>query len=165
MAQVDRVQELLDDVYAKAFFSCPDGLDISVTRKSETKQPLTTKDSHPHPHPHSHPHPPRYFRPGSGFFSSDMRSALTAKGYTIVLGSVYPHDAQARFAKVNKWHILRGVRPGAIVVCHDGREWTPEMLDGVLKELVVERGYRVGTVSEVLEYQRGLSTQLRKEIS
>lgn len=156
--QVDRVQRLLDAVYAKVFPS------TTITTDA-TRDGVGTGDDGVGASGGAQK-AAKYFRPGSGFFTSEMRSALSAKGYKIVLGSVYPHDAQVRWSKVNKWHILRRVRPGAIVVCHDGREWTPSMLDGVLRELVCNKGYTVGTVSEVLEYQRTIrSGKERKKVS
>lgn len=93
--------------------------------------------------------PPDYFRPGSGFFSARMRALVRSLGYRLVLGSVYPHDAQISWAWLNAWHVLGGVRPGSIVVCHDGRSWTLPMLERVLPELR-RRGYEVVTVSELL---------------
>ena len=92
---------------------------------------------------------PKYFRPGSGFFSTRLRSIVQELGYTLVLGNVYPHDAQLPFAWLNARHILSKVRPGAIVVCHDRRAWTAPMLKVVLPELR-RRGYSVVSVSELL---------------
>ncbi|KAJ5666603.1 hypothetical protein N7462_011012 [Penicillium macrosclerotiorum] len=89
------------------------------------------------------------FRPGSGFFSSRMRSLIQQLGYRLVLGDVYPHDPQIPFAKLNAKHILDMTRPGSIIICHDRREWTLPMLRIVLPELR-RRGYRVRTVSELL---------------
>ncbi|PGH29765.1 hypothetical protein GX50_07492 [[Emmonsia] crescens] len=99
------------------------------------------------------PKPPRYFRPGSGFFTTRMRRALAALDYKLVLGSVYPHDAQIPFSRVNAHHVLDMVKPGAIVICHDGRSWTAPMLRLVLPELR-RRGYRVVTVTELLREYR-----------
>ncbi|EUC28679.1 carbohydrate esterase family 4 protein [Bipolaris zeicola 26-R-13] len=96
------------------------------------------------------PHPPRYFRPGSGFFSTRMRRQIKEMGYQMVLGSVYPHDPQIAYPSVNARHILSMVRPGSIIICHDRREWTVVMLRKVLPELK-RRGYRITTVSELLE--------------
>ncbi|KIX03419.1 uncharacterized protein Z518_06971 [Rhinocladiella mackenziei CBS 650.93] len=91
---------------------------------------------------------PRYFRPGSGFFSTSMRQVLRDLDYRLVLGNIYPHDAQISFWRLNAWHILSMVRPGGIIVCHD-RKWTPSMLRTVLPELK-RRGYEVVTVTELL---------------
>jgi peptidoglycan/xylan/chitin deacetylase (PgdA/CDA1 family) len=96
------------------------------------------------------PHPPRYFRPGSGFFSTRMRAQIKEMEYQMVLGSVYPHDPQIGYPSVNARHILSMVRPGSIIICHDRREWTAPMLRKVLPELK-RRGYRVTTVSGLLE--------------
>jgi peptidoglycan/xylan/chitin deacetylase (PgdA/CDA1 family) len=93
--------------------------------------------------------PPKYFRPGSGFFTDRMRRTVTALGYRMVLGGVYPHDPQIRVASLNAKHILSMLRPGAIIICHDRRGWTVPMLKMVLPE-IKKQGYRVVTVTELL---------------
>ncbi|KAK7908487.1 hypothetical protein PG985_015790 [Apiospora marii] len=93
--------------------------------------------------------PPQYFRPGSGFFSDRMRRLVDRMGYRLVLGSIYPHDPQIQYPAVNARHILSMLRPGAIIICHDRRPWTPPMLRTVLKEMKA-RGYQAVTVSELL---------------
>ena len=94
--------------------------------------------------------PPKYFRPGSGFFSDRMRSRLKALGYRLVLGSIYPHDPQIPYAGVNARHVLSMLRPGGIIICHDGREWTVPMLREVLPEMR-KRGYRVVKLTSLLK--------------
>jgi len=94
--------------------------------------------------------PPRYFRPGSGFFSERMREVVRRLGYRLVLGSIYPHDPQIPYWRLNAAHVLSMVRPGGIIICHDGRSWTIPMLEKVLPELR-RRGYRVVTVSTLLK--------------
>lgn len=90
------------------------------------------------------------FRPGSGFFSSRMRTLVKGVGYRLVLGDVYPHDPQVPFWKLNASHILSMVKPGSIIICHDRRDWTVPMLQKVLPELN-RRGYRVVTVTGLLK--------------
>ncbi|KAH4902937.1 hypothetical protein HBI80_129600 [Parastagonospora nodorum] len=97
--------------------------------------------------------PNRFFRPGSGFFSSSMRQQVQAMGYQMVLGSVYPHDPQISYPSINARHILSMVRPGSIVICHDRRGWTVPMLRKVLPGLK-SRGYTVTTVSGLLDAER-----------
>lgn len=92
----------------------------------------------------------QYFRPGSGLFNTQMRAMVARLGYRMVLGSVYPHDPQIPYWWLNAWHILSMARNGGIVVCHDRRSWTIPMLKKVLPELR-RRGYRVVTISELLE--------------
>jgi peptidoglycan/xylan/chitin deacetylase (PgdA/CDA1 family) len=94
----------------------------------------------------------RLFRPGSGWFNRAMVRTAADRGYRTVLGSVYPFDALIPFPAFLSWYILRGVRPGAILVLHDGPERGPrtvEVLRRVLPELG-RRGYRVVTVTELL---------------
>lgn len=93
--------------------------------------------------------PQKYFRPGSGFFSTTMRETLTDLGYRLVLGNIYPHDPQIPFWRLNANHILSMLRPGGIIICHDRRSWTVPMLRKVLPEMK-RRGYRVVTVTELL---------------
>lgn len=97
--------------------------------------------------------PPKYFRPGSGFFSGRMRETLGRLGYRLVLGSIYPHDPQISLWRVNASHILSMLRPGGIIVCHDRRGWTAPMLRKVLPE-IRRRGYRIVTLTQLLKESR-----------
>ena len=99
-------------------------------------------------------HPPRYFRPGSGFFSGRMRRMLLDLEYRLVLGNIYPHDPQISFWKFNAKHILSMLRPGGIVICHDRRSWTIPMLKKVLPE-IRNQGYRIVTVTDLLREKQG----------
>ncbi|OCK79452.1 carbohydrate esterase family 4 protein [Lepidopterella palustris CBS 459.81] len=94
--------------------------------------------------------PIKYFRPGSGFFSERMLNVVSKLGYQLVLGSIYPHDPQISYWRVNASHILSMLRPGGIIICHDRRSWTAPMLRKVLPEMR-RRGYRVVTVTELLK--------------
>ena len=93
--------------------------------------------------------PPKYFRPGSGIFSARMRKRLSRLEYRLVLGSIYPHDPQIPYWRINANHILSMLQPGGIIICHDRRSWTPPMLRTVLPE-IRRKGYRVVTVTELL---------------
>jgi peptidoglycan/xylan/chitin deacetylase (PgdA/CDA1 family) len=93
--------------------------------------------------------PPHLFRPGWGFFSTRMRKIIASAGYRLVLGNIFPFDPQVPFWRVNAWHILSMLQPGAIIICHDRRSWTAPMLRKVLPEMK-RRGYKVMTVTELL---------------
>jgi peptidoglycan/xylan/chitin deacetylase (PgdA/CDA1 family) len=97
--------------------------------------------------------PPKYFRPGSGFFSNRMRKSVKDMHYQIVLGSIYPHDPMISWWRVNARHILSMLRPGGIIICHDRRSWTVPMLRKVLPEMK-RRGYRVVTLTELLKEKK-----------
>ncbi|KAK3355937.1 hypothetical protein B0H65DRAFT_453647 [Neurospora tetraspora] len=96
----------------------------------------------------------KYYRPGSGFFSERMLSLVRKLGYRLVLGSIYPHDAQIGYAWLNARHILSMLSPGGIIICHDRRSWTPPMLRKVLPEMQ-RRGYKAVTVTQLLEEATG----------
>jgi peptidoglycan/xylan/chitin deacetylase (PgdA/CDA1 family) len=99
------------------------------------------------------PPPPKYFRPGSGFFSERMRRIVSSLEYQIVLGNIYPHDPQIPHWNVNARHILSMLKPGGIIICHDRRSWTLPMLRKVLPEMK-RRGYQVVTVTDLLKRNR-----------
>ncbi|HEX2219980.1 MAG TPA: polysaccharide deacetylase family protein [Gemmatimonadales bacterium] len=109
----------------------------------------------------------RWARPGSGWYSGAMVEVMRRKGYECALGSVYPYDATVPWVGFASWHILRNVRPGAIIVLHDRgtRGWrTARILRSVLPALR-ERGYRVVTLSQLVsatkhrQFQRTVRTK------
>jgi peptidoglycan/xylan/chitin deacetylase (PgdA/CDA1 family) len=96
--------------------------------------------------------PPLWARPGSGWYSRAMISVLQRHGYRCALGSVYPFDAMIPSVAWATRYILRNVRPGAIVILHDGGSRgrrTARVLAEVLPELR-RRGYRVVSLSELV---------------
>ena len=98
--------------------------------------------------------PAHYFRPGSGFFGRRVLDVAASAGHTTILGSIYPHDPFIKYWRINAWHILSMVRPGAVIICHDRRAWTLPMLRKVLPALR-KKGYEVVTVSKLLEIANG----------
>jgi peptidoglycan/xylan/chitin deacetylase (PgdA/CDA1 family) len=93
-----------------------------------------------------------YFRPGSGWYNQRMRETVEASGYRVVLGSVYPFDAQLASPAFSSWYIRHNVSPGAIIILHEANGRGPrtaEVLRAVLPELK-RQGLRVVTVSELL---------------
>lgn len=95
--------------------------------------------------------PVRWARPGSGWYSAGMIATMRRRGYACALGSVYPYDATIPSSDYAARHILRNVRPGAVIVLHDGGARglrAARTLAVVLPELR-RRGYRVVTLSEL----------------
>lgn len=93
----------------------------------------------------------RWARPGSGWYSGATLAAMSRQGYDCALGSVYPYDTTIPSSAFASRFILRNVRPGAIIVLHDGGargRRTARTLRTVLPELR-RRGYRVVTLSEL----------------
>lgn len=90
------------------------------------------------------------FRPGSGVFSRRILDVATTAGYRTILGSIYPHDPFISFWRLNAWHILSMLRPGAVIICHDRRSWTVPMLKKVVPAMK-KKGFEVVSVSRFLE--------------
>ena len=95
--------------------------------------------------------PVRWLRPASGWYDDAMLDTIERAGLRCALGSVYPYDphiASPRFAAA---YVLSNVRPGAVIVLHEGGDRgrrTVETLRRVLPVLRA-RGYRVVTLSEL----------------
>lgn len=95
---------------------------------------------------------PRWMRPGSGWYDARMISTARRHGYECALGSVYPFDPQIPVASHSVRVILGQVRPGSIIILHDGGykgRNTVQVLSRLLPELA-RRGYNVVTLSSVL---------------
>jgi peptidoglycan/xylan/chitin deacetylase (PgdA/CDA1 family) len=95
-----------------------------------------------------------YFRPGSGVFSHRILAVAEKTGYQTILGSIYPHDPFISRWKVNAWHVLSSLRPGAVVICHDRRSWTVPMLRKALSGMK-QKGFEVTSVSGLLSSMDG----------
>jgi peptidoglycan-N-acetylglucosamine deacetylase len=95
---------------------------------------------------------PVWARPGSGWYSEEMVRVMRRHLYRCALGSVYPLDAAIPLESWGTQYILRHVRPGAIIILHDGGnrgKRTARVLATVLPELR-KRGYQVVTLSELM---------------
>ncbi len=95
---------------------------------------------------------PRWMRPGSGWYNERMISTIRKHNYRCALGSVYPFDPQIPVASYSVRVILRQVRPGSIIILHDGGykgRNTVKVLARLLPELA-RRGYNVVTLSGLL---------------
>ena len=87
-----------------------------------------------------------------GYDEKAIVKLMEDEGYRSCLASVYPMDVHVP-AFIVRRQFLANVRPGAILVLHDGsakRSKTVRVLDDVLP-LIAERGYRALTVSELVE--------------
>jgi peptidoglycan-N-acetylglucosamine deacetylase len=93
---------------------------------------------------------PRWARPGSGWYTQEMVEVMRRHGYRCALGSVYPFDVLIPSVSWASSYVLRNVRPGAIIVLHDGGKRglrTARTLARVLPELR-RRGYRIVSLTE-----------------
>lgn len=95
----------------------------------------------------------RWIRPGGGWVDEDLLAVVAERGDRVALGSVYPFDATLPFPDLLTGFVLRKVRPGSVIVLHDGPDRgrrTADVLVRVLPELRA-RGYRVVTLGRLVE--------------
>ena len=93
----------------------------------------------------------RWLRPASGWYNGAMVATMEQQGYRCALGSVYPYDAQLSSASLSAAYIMTNVRPGSVIILHEGGDRgrrTVEVLRRVLPALR-DRGYRVVSLSEL----------------
>jgi peptidoglycan/xylan/chitin deacetylase (PgdA/CDA1 family) len=93
----------------------------------------------------------KWLRPGSGTISDRITGLIKDNGYRACLASVYPMDVRVPTG-IARWQFLQNVRPGVILVLHDGspeRRKTIRLLEKALPVLAA-RGYRVLSVSELV---------------
>jgi peptidoglycan/xylan/chitin deacetylase (PgdA/CDA1 family) len=100
---------------------------------------------------------PRLFRPPMGWFSRSMMRTVAEHGYRGVLGDVYPQDTRRPGAEIIAQRVLERVRPGSIVILHDGVAFGPgdrsqsiEAVDLVIERLR-DRHYEMEPVGSLVE--------------
>lgn len=95
--------------------------------------------------------PVRWFRPGHGWFNQRMLDQVHRHTYRCAMASAYALEFLPVSAPYAARHILRNIRPGGVIVLHDGaadRIRTVEVLERILPVLR-RRGYRIVTLSEL----------------
>ncbi len=95
---------------------------------------------------------PRLFRPPYGVFDKNTLGLLQERRMLMVLWSVNPEDYYRPGRKGIVHRVLEAVRPGAIVLMHDGggdRSETVAAVPRIVRKLR-RRGYRVVSVPQLL---------------
>jgi peptidoglycan/xylan/chitin deacetylase (PgdA/CDA1 family) len=96
--------------------------------------------------------PVRWFRPGHAWFTQRMLDQVQRLGYRCGMASAYALEFLPVSAPYAARHILHNIRPGGVIVLHDGkldRVRTVHVLRRILPELR-RRGYRIVTMSELV---------------
>jgi len=96
---------------------------------------------------------PHWMRPASGWYNNTMLEAAHKHGYRVALGSLFPFDTHIHSSWFAAQHILFNVRPGTIIILHDGNlrgEKTAKTLEIILPALY-RKGYSVVTLSELFQ--------------
>ena len=95
---------------------------------------------------------PSWLRPASGWYNRQILQIARQHDYQVALGSVFPYDTHIHSVNFATRFILWNVRPGSIVVLHDGAEHgdrAAKILSRVLPVLK-QRGYSVVSLSELM---------------
>jgi peptidoglycan/xylan/chitin deacetylase (PgdA/CDA1 family) len=95
----------------------------------------------------------RWLRPASGWTTNVMLDTIEHAGHRCALGSIYPYDAHQPSARLSAAYVLSNVRPGAVIILHDGGNRgrrTAAVLRRVLPVLRA-RGYRIVSLTELAE--------------
>lgn len=106
--------------------------------------------------------PPVTFRPPYGAFTRRQRLMLyEARNLPTILWSVDPQDWRRPGASVVASRILKGSRPGSIILSHDIQSGTvkamPQTFDGL-----TDRGLKFGTVSQIMGWPLWQSRKFRR---
>jgi peptidoglycan-N-acetylglucosamine deacetylase len=93
---------------------------------------------------------PKFCRPGSGIFTPRLTRLIQENGYTPVAGTAYPVDLYTGIG-ITVTHFLRNLRPGAILVLHDGGSKRANNIRVIATLLprIRERDYRMATLGEL----------------
>jgi peptidoglycan/xylan/chitin deacetylase (PgdA/CDA1 family) len=94
--------------------------------------------------------PPKWCRPGSAVVTPRIVRLISKNGYTPVVGTAYPVDLYTG-VDLTVAQFLDNVRPGAILVLHDGgasRQDNVQVLSELLPQLKA-MGYRLLTLTEL----------------
>ena len=97
---------------------------------------------------------PRFYRPPFGRTNSSVRYVSTGLGYAIVNWTLDTLDWRYRDADRIYDTIMSEVEDGAVILLHDIHITTAEAMERVIPSLIA-KGFKLVTVSEVLDYLYG----------
>ena len=87
-----------------------------------------------------------------GWYDAEMVAIAQKHGYRTALGDIFPYDTHISSICFFQQQIKHNVRPGSIIVLHDGTttrgQRTAETLQRLLPQLQ-QQGYRIVTLSEL----------------
>lgn len=104
---------------------------------------------------------PLLYRPPYGGHSPLTRPLARLAGRQIALWDVEGRDWTAADAPTLAWQTLARIRPGSVILLHDGPAVTPELL-GLLLEGLKARGLQAVTLAELPMRRIGLRQGLKR---
>ncbi|NME83251.1 polysaccharide deacetylase family protein [Clostridium sp. SM-530-WT-3G] len=95
----------------------------------------------------------KVFRFPSGDYNKSSFMTVRGMGYSIIQWSSDSVDWKELGAKTEYDRIMKGIKPGAILLFHNNAKYTPGNLEKIIPELQ-SQGYTFKTVSEVIYFDR-----------
>lgn len=96
----------------------------------------------------------RLMRPPGGSQNATVRAAAKSLDLALVNWSVDTEDWKTRNADKTYKAIIRGAKDGAIILCHDLYKTTAAAVEKAIPVLI-EKGFQLVTVSELIQYRQG----------
>jgi peptidoglycan/xylan/chitin deacetylase (PgdA/CDA1 family) len=97
---------------------------------------------------------PKIYRPPYGAVNDKVKNVSKNLGYSLLLWSVDPQDWKSKNADAVYNAIMKNVKNGSIILCHDLYGSTATAMERVVPELI-KRGYQLVTVSELMKHSGG----------
>jgi peptidoglycan/xylan/chitin deacetylase (PgdA/CDA1 family) len=97
---------------------------------------------------------PRFFRPPYGAVNDTVLQVAKELGLSLAMWNLDSMDWSSRDANVIYKKIMRLVRDGSIILCHDIYDTTAAAMEKVIPELVAQ-GYQLVTLSDLLTAKGG----------
>jgi peptidoglycan/xylan/chitin deacetylase (PgdA/CDA1 family) len=100
---------------------------------------------------------PKLFRPPGGVAWSHQLLLARERGYLCVIGSAYPHDPAHPPAWYIRWLVTKNLRPGTIVILHDGIPDPSRSIEALTPILIAgaRKGLQFVSVGTLLGHRRG----------
>ncbi|CCW35675.1 predicted xylanase/chitin deacetylase [Chthonomonas calidirosea] len=102
---------------------------------------------------------PRFLRPPGGDENEKVEKIAHAWGLTLCMWTIDAYDAELVGSMEAAEHVARAVRPGAIVLMHNGKMSTVQALPSLVRTLQ-RRGYTFVTLSQLLQMGRSQTTPI-----
>jgi peptidoglycan/xylan/chitin deacetylase (PgdA/CDA1 family) len=101
------------------------------------------------------------FRPPGGFHDGDVDQLIAAYGLLEVMWSTDSRDSAGATTREVFRNAVEGLKPGAIILLHENRGTTLQMLPRLLAE-IARRGLKTVTVPELLRLDPPSADQMRQ---
>jgi len=92
---------------------------------------------------------PKTMRPPYGDINSQVRKSVLDLGLDVALWSVDPKDWERPGAHLVRQRLVKGAKPGGILLAHDIHPGTIEAMPGTVRDLK-KKGFRFATVTKLI---------------